>query len=96
MARARESARCWRYRLFDARQLLTVTVPSDDFGRAFVAMSYWLEQRGEGLSRGLAEPSPAALELVRRLSHPDRQTRARVLALEIARISASLAARRLV
>jgi len=64
------------------------------FDRAFVAMSYLLERRGTELVEALDVPSPAAVELARRLSHEERKLRARVLAPEIARLIAALDARR--
>jgi len=68
---------------------------SPDFQRAFAAMSYMVGRReGE-----LLEPLPPAKEearaLARRLTHPERERRAEVLARELARLSASLEARAL-
>jgi hypothetical protein len=64
------------------------------FDRAFVAMSYLLERRGADLLSGLEAPSPAAVELARRLGHPEREARARVLAPELGRLAAALEVRR--
>ena len=64
------------------------------FDRAYVAVSYLLERRGSDLLAGLDVPSAAAVELARRLSHKEREARARVLAPELARLTAALDARR--
>lgn len=63
------------------------------FARAYVAMGYVLERRGDALLDGLVTVPPAARELARRLGHPERQARATVLAPELARIAAALDAR---
>jgi hypothetical protein len=63
--------------------------------QAFVAVSYVLGQRGEALLEPLAEPTPAARRVAERLGHVDRDTRARVLAAEVARVVRALEARRL-
>jgi hypothetical protein len=63
------------------------------FARAYVAMGYLLDRRGDALLEGLVSVPPAARELARRLGHPDRQARAQVLAAELARIAAALDAR---
>jgi hypothetical protein len=66
---------------------------SPEFERAFVAMSYRLGRRGAELAAPLAAPSPDAGRLLAGLSHPERDARARLLAAELARVGAALAAR---
>ena len=61
------------------------------FERAFVAVSYVLGRRGEELTSPLEQPSRTATELVRRLSAPERLSRAQVLAAELGRVVAALA-----
>jgi hypothetical protein len=58
-------------------------------------MSYALGRRGQELLAGLEQPDPAALELVRGLSDPEREQRARCLAGELGRIATALQEREL-
>lgn len=68
----------------------------DDFERAFVAVSYCLDQRGEALTAALAGGGgEAARRLALALGHPERNARAVVLARELARVAQALEARRL-
>lgn len=57
--------------------------PPEAFERAFVAMSYVVGRRGAELTEPLPAPLPAAEQLARRLSHPERAVRAQVLAAEL-------------
>lgn len=68
---------------------------SDDFERAFVAVSYLVDRRGEELTRPLGEGAASARKLAAALAHPERSARAVVLAREVARIAQALDARRL-
>lgn len=68
----------------------------DDFERAFVAVGYLLDRRGDDLTRGLGGGGETARKLAAALGHPERQTRAVVLAREVARVAQALEARRLV
>jgi hypothetical protein len=65
------------------------------FQRAFLAMRYFFDQRGDALIAPLPAPVPIARELARGFGHPERAARAQLLAREIARIAGSLEARRL-
>jgi hypothetical protein len=67
-----------------------LTHPPDAFDRAFVATSYLVGRRGEELLELLAAPAPAARALAERLSHPDRNVRAQILAAELAPIARAL------
>jgi hypothetical protein len=67
----------------------------DSFQRAFVAFGYLLDRRGSELVEPLADPAPAALDLVQRLSAGERPERARVLAAELGRVASALEQRRL-
>ncbi|MBK8997080.1 MAG: hypothetical protein IPM35_15210 [Myxococcales bacterium] len=67
----------------------------EDFERAFVAVSYFLDQRGEALTAPLGGGGEAARRLALALGHPERNARAVVLAREIARVAQALEARRL-
>lgn len=69
------------------------------FVRAFVATSYLLGRRRQGLSAQVLFSDPVArtalTEIARELSHPTRERRARILAAEVGRLIRSLAAQRL-
>jgi hypothetical protein len=65
------------------------------FDRAFVALRYLLDRRGDELLEPLIAPAPAAVELARRLSATERTARAQVLASDLARVAAALESRRL-
>lgn len=67
---------------------------SERFAAAYVATSYLLGCRGEGLSGGLVA-TPRTSALVAELSGEDKSTRAKVLAGELARIVRALEQRRL-
>ena len=67
----------------------------DSFERAFVAVAYALDRRGDDLVAPLGEPGTTCQRLALALAHPERDARAVVLAREIARIVQSLEARRL-
>jgi hypothetical protein len=56
------------------------------FERAFVATSYALDRRGEDLTSPLGAPGHETKKLALALSAPERQTRAVVLAAELARV----------
>ena len=58
------------------------------FERAFVAVSYLLGARGETLRASGLGPEPSAL--LRALSSPDKEARARALAREITPIALAL------
>jgi hypothetical protein len=62
------------------------------FERAFVAMRYFLGERGE-LAEPLSPPSQAASALAERLQDPDRQRRAETLAAELGHLVRALEAR---
>ena len=70
-------------------------MPSEAFQRAFVAMTYWLGRRGNELLDPLPNPDAAAVALAERLSHPERERRARELAVELAPVVRALEQRRL-
>ena len=72
-----------------------MTEHRDSFERAFVAVTYALDRRGDDLVAPLFEPGPTCRRLAGALGHPERNARAVVLAREIARIVQSLDARRL-
>ena len=59
------------------------------FQRAFVAVSYWLGARGDQSFEGWPLGADAR-SLVRALGSADRETRALVLAREVARIAVAL------
>jgi len=63
--------------------------------RAFVAVSYLLDRRGRDLGAPLGSPSAGARRLSQALSHPERQSRAVVLAREVAHLVVALDERRL-
>jgi hypothetical protein len=65
------------------------------FDRAFVALSYWLDRRGDDLLGPLNAPQTGAVDLARRLAAPERATRAQTLAAELNRVVAALENRRL-
>ena len=65
------------------------------FDRAFVALSYWLDRRGDELLAPLGAPQAAAVDLARRLAAPERAARAQTLAAELGRLVAALESRRL-
>lgn len=72
-----------------------MTEDRDSFERAFVAVSYALDRRGNDLVSPLGAPGVVCQKLVTALAHPERNARAVVLAREIARIVQALDARRL-
>jgi hypothetical protein len=72
-----------------------VTDDRDSFERAFVAISYALDRRGDDLLAPLAEPGVTCRKLATALAHPERSARAVVLAREIARVAQALEARRI-
>jgi hypothetical protein len=63
---------------------------SAEFQRAFVAISYFLDRRGEELLEPLEAPGAQAQELARRLAHAAREQRAQALAGELSRVIAGL------
>jgi hypothetical protein len=65
------------------------------FDRAFVALSYLLDRRGDELLQPLNAAQPAAAEVARRLAVPERAERAQTLAAELSRVVAALESRRL-
>jgi hypothetical protein len=65
------------------------------FDRAFVALSYLLDRRGEELLQPLNAAQPAAVDVARRLAAPERAARAQTLAAELSRVVAALESRRL-
>ncbi|HET9931993.1 MAG TPA: hypothetical protein VFQ35_14925 [Polyangiaceae bacterium] len=65
-------------------------VNSAAFQRAFVAVSYFLNRRGEELLAPLPQKTQAAVALAKSLGHEAREQRAQALAGEIARIVAAL------
>ena len=65
------------------------------FDRAFVALSYWLDRRGDELLGPLTLPQAGALDLARRLAAPERTARAQTLAAELNRVVLALESRRL-
>lgn len=64
------------------------------FERAFVALSYSLARRGDELLAPLPAPGAEARSLVTALGAPERQSRAVVLARELARVAQAIDARR--
>jgi len=66
---------------------------SPDFQRAFAAVSYLVGQREAGLLAPFAAPHEEASSFARRLSHPERERRAEVLARELSRLALALEAR---
>ncbi len=60
-----------------------MTTERQRFERAFVAASYLCGRRGPELCEALPAPDPTAQKLAQRLAHPDRATRAQVLAAEL-------------
>jgi hypothetical protein len=65
------------------------------FDRAFVALSYWLDRRGDELLGPLSLPHAGAVGLARRLTAPERTVRAQTLAVELNRVVLALESRRL-
>lgn len=65
------------------------------FDRAFVALSYLLDRRGDELLAPLKGPKAAAVELAHRLAAPERSARAKTLATELSSVIAALESRRL-
>jgi hypothetical protein len=65
------------------------------FDRAFVALSYLLDRRGDELLQPLGTPQAAAADVARRLAVPERAARAQTLAAELSRVVAALESRRL-
>ncbi|MEO8906275.1 MAG: hypothetical protein ABI488_26920 [Polyangiaceae bacterium] len=63
---------------------------SPEFQRAFAAVSYMVGRRDAELLEPLRAPHDDARAFARRLSHPERERRAEVLARELARLTASL------
>lgn len=66
---------------------------SPEFQRAFVAVRYFLGARGEDLATPLGAAAVDGRALAERLSHPDRQRRAEVLASEVGLVVRALEAR---
>lgn len=66
-----------------------------DFERAFVALRYFLGERGAELAAPLGAESPVVAETLARLRHEDRQRRAEALAVEVGRVVRALDARAL-
>jgi hypothetical protein len=60
------------------------------FESGFVAMSYVLGRRGEGLGEGLAHAGRSSRALAAALSADAREQRARALAAELLRITSAL------
>lgn len=67
----------------------------EDFERAFIAVSYLLDRRGDALAQPLGGGGEVARRLVASLGQPERSARAVVLAREVARVAQALEARRL-
>lgn len=65
-------------------------VNSAAFQRAFVAVGYFLNRRGDDLLAPLPHKTQAARALVQTLGHEVREQRAQALASEITRIVAAL------
>ncbi len=65
-------------------------VNSAAFQRAFVAVSYFLNRRGDDLLAPLPQKTQAAKALVQTLGHETREQRAQALANEITRVVAAL------
>ncbi len=65
------------------------------FERAFVALSYALDRRGNDLLSPIPDAGADCQKLALALSAPERQSRAVVLARELARVIQALDARRL-
>jgi hypothetical protein len=63
---------------------------SPEFQRAFVATMYLFERRNDELVSALSNECAAAVELAKALGHPERASRAQVLARELARIAKAL------
>jgi hypothetical protein len=70
-------------------------MPSADFERAFVAISYVLGRRGVDLTAPLSPSFAEARGLAQALAAEARGDRARALALALSRVVAALEARRL-
>lgn len=70
-------------------------IRSPEFQRAFVALSYLVGRRDAELLAPLPDAREDAQALARRLSHPERERRAEVLARELGRLALSLDARKL-
>ena len=68
---------------------------SSEFQRAFVAMSYMVGRRDSELLAPIRSPSDDVRALARRLSHPERERRAEVLARELAQLVSTIEARTL-
>lgn len=64
------------------------------FERAFVALSYAQGRRGEELLSPLVAPGQEARSVASALGSPERQSRAVVLARELARVAQALESRR--
>jgi hypothetical protein len=65
------------------------------FDRGFVALSYWLDRRGDDLLAPLSAPQAGAVDLSRRLAAAERTARAQILAVELNRVVIALESRRL-
>lgn len=65
-------------------------VNSAAFQRAFIAVSYFLNRRGDELLAPLPQKTQAAVALAQALGHEVREQRAHALASEIARVVATL------
>jgi hypothetical protein len=60
-----------------------VRTERERFERAFVAAGYLVGWRGALLTEALPAPSSVTQKLAQRLTHPERQVRAQVLAAEL-------------
>lgn len=69
---------------------MDAVVNSAAFQRAFVAVSYFLNRRGEDLLAPLPDRTEAAIALAHNLAHEARERRAQALASEITRVITSL------
>jgi hypothetical protein len=74
---------------------MTASPDRSAFERAFVAMSYALDRRGDELTLPLDGVSRETERLASALAAPERQARAQVLAAELARIVRALEERRI-
>lgn len=67
-----------------------MTTADEAFERAFVAVSFSRGVRGEELTAPLGSVAASTLDLCARLAHPDRQIRAKALAVELGAIAVLL------
>lgn len=72
--------------------LVTISARSSDFQRAFLALRYYFGARGPELAEPLADVGvqPSAAETLRALCHPERNQRARALAVELGAVATAL------